>query len=149
MAWWMGAQRASGDRRGVGWYGCLLQVSGAKEGPGVTRTLFCVHSSRWEKLECVGVLAGRIPLRTGQQPPVGRGRVGLGTGMGGGAHSRGGAPAGILFPPRPEKEGTSVRRAVGGTGDAPWRGGWCAVSWAGSPAGLTCCFSHRKESLYK
>ena len=76
-----------------------------KKGLGVTRTLFCVHSSRWEKLECMGVLAGRILLRTGEQPPVGGGRVGLGMAMGEGAHSRGEPLAGILFPPRLGRRG--------------------------------------------
>lgn len=39
-----------------------------KKGLGVTRTLLCFHFFRWEKLERVGVLAGRIPQRTWEQP---------------------------------------------------------------------------------
>lgn len=76
----------------------------------------------------MGVLAGRIPLRTGEQPLVGGGRVGLGTGWVRVLTAWGEPLAGILFPSRLGKEGTSARSAVGGTGDASWRGGWFARS---------------------
>lgn len=131
MAWWRRAQRASGDRDRV--WGCVDVSSRSpelKKGLGVTRTLFCVHSSRWEKVECVGVLAGRIPLRTGEQPPVGGGRVGLGTGWVGVLTAGGKAPCRHPFPSQTGKGGDKRKECCGGNRRCPLEG-WVVRSLVG------------------
>lgn len=101
-----------------------------------------MFTSRWgEILEAWACWREGSAEDRGAAPSGRRGRVGLRMVMGEGAHSRGSSLMGILFPPRLGRRGPAQGGCEGNRR--------CVGSWAGSPAGLMCCFSHRKESLYK
>lgn len=93
-----GASQSLWGQWGEGvWEGCDVSsrfpAAGAEERPwGHQDSLLCFHFFRWEKLEHVGVLAGRIPQRTWEQPRVGGGRVGLWGGAGGEGRTAGRGP---------------------------------------------------------